>query len=62
MLDINDIKLINELLNEVEVPEKYSVLKCKIRFVAEQIKISEETNKKMAEIQDKIVALNKDGE
>lgn len=62
MLNIEDIKLLNELFREVEVDSKYSVLKCKIELVCEQIAISEETQSKMASIQDKINELNKDGE
>ena len=59
MLNINDIKLLNELLEEYDVDYKYQSLKKKIGFVCEQIEVQEKAQKELAEIQDKIVGLDK---
>lgn len=59
MLNIEDIKLLNDLLEEYDVDYKYQNLKKKIGFVCEQISLSEKTNKEIAEIQDKIRELDK---
>lgn len=59
MLSIEDIKLLNDLLEEIDVDYKYQTLKTKIGYVCDQINLSEKTNKEISEIQDKIRELDK---
>lgn len=60
MLTVEEIKLINKILNGEDID--ITKIKEKVNLICEQIKISEEAQKKMAEIQDKIVELDKDVE
>lgn len=60
MLTVEEIKIINKILNGEDID--ITKIKEKVNLICEQIKISEEAQKKMAEIQDKIVELDKDGE
>lgn len=60
MLTVEEIKIINKILNGEDID--ITKIKEKVNLICEQIKISEETQKKMAEIQDKIVELDKDVE
>lgn len=60
MLTVEEIKIINKILNGEDID--ITKIKEKVNLICEQIKISEEVQKKMAEIQDKIVELDKDVE
>lgn len=60
MLTVEEIKIINKILNGEDID--ITKIKEKVNLICEQIKISEEAQKKMAEIQDKIVELDKDVE
>ncbi len=57
MLTVEEIKIINKILNGEDID--ITKIKEKVNLICEQIKISEEAQKKMAEIQDKIVELDK---
>lgn len=61
MLNVNDIKLLNKVLENDEELDEIEVgkLKSKISLVCEQIEIQEKAQEEMAKLQDKIVALNK---
>ena len=58
MLSIDELKLIKRILNGEDVD--FSTLKEKINLIVEQIEISEEAQKKMSAIQDKIVKLGEE--
>lgn len=60
MLSREELRLINEILNELELKEEKEKLKVKISLLCEQLDIMEKAQKDAAEIQDKIVALDGD--
>lgn len=59
MLSKEEVRLINVLLHEVEVKneEERKLIK-KLEYIVEQFDITEELQEKLAQVQDKIVALN----
>ena len=60
MLSLDEIKLIGKILNGEDVD--FTILKEKVNLVVKQIEISEEAQKQIAEIQDKIVKLGEENE
>lgn len=59
MLSKEEVRLINVLLHEVVVEneEERKLIK-KLEYIVEQFDITEELQEKLAQVQDKIVALN----
>lgn len=59
MLNKEEVRLINVLLHEVELKnEEEKKLVKKLEYIVEQFDITEELQEKLAQVQDKIVALN----
>lgn len=59
MLNKEEVRLINVLLHEVDLKneEERKLIK-KLEYIVEQFDITEELQEKLAQVQDKIVALN----
>ena len=63
MLSKEELVLLNDILSEIEFEdETKNNLKIKLSKVNEIIKISDETQKQIAKIQEEINSLNKEGE
>lgn len=60
MLSREELRLINEILNELELKDEKEKLKVKITLLCEQLDIMEKAQKDAAEIQDKIAHLDGD--
>lgn len=59
-LTYQEIKKIYEVISMFEIPVEYEGLKEKLRLLVMQINLMEETQSKLGELQEKIVALNKE--
>lgn len=60
MLTKEELRLINVLINEVELKnDEEKKLAKKLDYIVEQLDISEELQERLAQVQDKIVALDK---
>ena len=60
MLSREELRLLNELLKDLELEGDSKKLQTKLSLLCEQLDIMEKAQKDAAEIQDKIVALDGD--
>lgn len=60
MLSREELRLLNELLKDLELDGDSKKLQTKLSLLCEQLDIMEKAQKDAAEIQDKIVALDGD--
>ena len=60
MLSREELRLLNELLKNLELEGESKKLQTKLSLLCEQLDIMEKAQKDAAEIQDKIVALDGD--
>ena len=60
MLSREELRLLNEILNELELDGEREKLKTKLSLIIEQLNVMEKAQEDAAKIQDKIVALDGD--
>lgn len=62
MLSRDELRLINEVLNEIQSTDRDDIakLRTKLNLVVEQLDITEKAQEEMAKIQEKIVELESD--
>ena len=60
MLSREELRLLNEILGELELDGERGKLKTKLSLIIEQLNVMEKAQEDAAKIQDKIVALDGD--
>ena len=60
MLSREELRLLNEILSELELDGEREKLKTKLSLIIEQLNVMEKAQEDAAKIQDKIVALDGD--
>ena len=60
MLSREELRLLNEILGELELDGEKDKLKTKLSLIIEQLNVMEKAQEDAAKIQDKIVALDGD--
>ena len=60
MLSREELRLLNEILGELELDGEKDILKTKLSLIIEQLNVMEKAQEDAAKIQDKIVALEGD--
>ena len=60
MLSREELRLLNEILGELELDGEKDILKTKLSLIIEQLNVMEKAQEETAKIQDKIVALDGD--
>ena len=60
MLSREELRLLNEILGELELDGEKDILKTKFSLIIEQLNVMEKAQEDAAKIQDKIVALEGD--
>lgn len=60
MLSREELRLLNEILGELELEGEREKLKTKLSLIIEQLNVMEKAQEDAAKIQDKIVALDGD--
>ena len=60
MLSREELRLLNEILGEIDLEGEKEKLKTKLSLIIEQLNIMEKAQEETAKIQDKIVALDGD--
>ena len=60
MLSREELRLLNEILKELELDGEREKLKTKLSLIIEQLNVMEKAQEDAAKIQDKIVALDGD--
>ena len=60
MLSREELRLLNEILGELELEGEKEKLKIKLSLIIEQLNVMEKAQEDAAKIQDKIVALDGD--
>ena len=60
MLSREELRLLNEILGELELDGEKDILKTKLSLIIEQLNVMEKAQEDAAIIQDKIVALDGD--
>lgn len=60
MLSREELRLLNEILGELELDGEKAKLKTKLSLIIEQLNLMEKSQEEVAKIQDKIVALDGD--
>lgn len=60
MLSREELRLLNEILGELELDGEKEKLKTKLSLIIEQLNVMEKAQEDAAKIQDKIVALDGD--
>lgn len=60
MLSREELRLLNEILGELELDGEKAKLKTKLSLIIEQLNVMEKSQEEVAKIQDKIVALDGD--
>lgn len=60
MLSREELRLLNEILGELELDGEKNILKTKLSLIIEQLNVMEKAQEDAAKIQDKIVALDGD--
>lgn len=60
MLSREELRLLNEILGELELDGEREKLKTKLSLIIEQLNVMEKAQEDAAKIQDKIVALDGD--
>lgn len=58
MLSREELRLLNEILGELELEGEKDKLKTKLSLIIEQLNLMEKSQEEVAKIQDKIVALD----
>ena len=60
MLSREELRLLNDILGELELDGEKEKLKTKLSLIIEQLNLMEKSQEEVAKIQDKIVALDGD--
>lgn len=60
MLSREELRLLNDILGELELDGEKDILKTKLSLIIEQLNVMEKAQEDAAKIQDKIVALDGD--